>query len=303
MIVGLTSFILLVKHALNDKVLKISKANAALSKRVLNKCSRLLRFRMQRISLLAIFFTYDVNGEAVRGVLITPKSIDGPVPVIIYNRGGIRNYGSLVFGHVAARIFPLAHGGYAVIASNYRENEQYGADNIDEVTFLLSVIDSHDGIDSEKIGVYGTSTGGLTSWQLAAAQPSRILAIVTSSGVTDAKIWAENPGILNNISLIQGFDDEPQSIFDRLSPIEWVEITSTAPTLIMQSRDDEKVSAQHSLKMAQVLSNLDRVYKLTIFEDGGHSLDGRSEKAFSDTIDWFVQSPHSLQNLRNKESF
>lgn len=247
-------------------------------------------FQNAKENLTCDFFTYNVDGETVKGVLITPKSIDASVPVIIYNRGGTRNFGSLVFGHVAARLFPLALEGYAVIASNYRENEQYGADNIDEVTSLFSIIDSHDGINSEQVGVYGTSRGGLTSWQLAAREPSRISAIVTSSGVTDAKMWAENrPSIRNNISSIKGFKDDPESIFNRLSPIEWVEKASSAPALIMHSRDDDKVSAQHSLKMAQTLSTLDRVYKLTIYEDGGHSLGVHSEKAFVDTIDWFDQ--------------
>lgn len=237
------------------------------------------------------FLTYVVDGQEIHGVLIVPKSKlkqDGKIPVILYNRGGTRNLGSLFFGHLAYELFPLAQQGFAIIASNYRKDEQYGADNINEVTALFSLIDSIPALKSDKVGVYGVSRGGLTSWQLAKALPDRIAAIATVNGVTDSRLWAGNrAGIQNNISLVDGYKDNPDEIFNRLSPVKWVEQISAAPILLMHSRDDETVNVMHSIRFSEQLISNNRFFRMRIFEDGGHDLIGRKDEARDELIQWF----------------
>ena len=237
------------------------------------------------------FLTYEVNGQDIHGVLIAPKKSlkqTQNIPVIIYNRGGTRNLGSLVFGHVAYELFPIAQQGFAIIASNYRKDEQYGADNIDEVTALFNIIESIPVLKSDKVGVYGVSRGGLTSWQLAKAVPEKIAAIVTVNGVTDSRLWAGNrAGIQNNISLIDGYKDNPDEVFNRISPVNWVEQIPAAPILLMHSRDDEKVNVMHAMKFSQQLINNNRFFSMRIFADGGHDLIGRKDEARDELIQWF----------------
>ncbi|MGP9800656.1 alpha/beta hydrolase family protein [Rheinheimera sp. NSM] len=237
------------------------------------------------------FLTYVVDGQEIHGVLVVPKSSlkqDGKIPVIIYNRGGTRNLGSLVFGHVAYELFPIAQQGFAIIASNYRKDEQYGADNIDEVTALFGIIESIPALKSDKVGVYGVSRGGLTTWQLAKALPQRIAAIATVNGVTDSRLWAGNrAGIQNNISLVDGYKDNPDQVFNRLSPVKWVEQISTAPILLMHSRDDKTVNVMHSMKFSEQLINNNRFFSMRIFEDGDHELVGRKDEAREELIQWF----------------
>ena len=237
------------------------------------------------------FLTYVVDGQEIHGVLIVPKKSlkqAEKIPVIIYNRGGTRNLGSLVFGHVAYELFPIAQQGFAIIASNYRKDEQYGADNINEVTALFSIIESIPALKADKVGVYGVSRGGLTSWQLAKAVPEKIAAIATVNGVTDSRLWASNrAGIQNNISLVDGYKDNPNEVFNRLSPVKWVEQISAAPILLMHSRDDETVNIMHSIRFSEQLINNNRFFRMKIFEDGNHDLAGHKDEAREELIQWF----------------
>ncbi|MBT0585118.1 alpha/beta hydrolase family protein [Alteromonas oceanisediminis] len=245
-------------------------------------------YELAQSSLSCNLITYEVNGEAVNGVLVMPKTNEEKRPVIIYNRGGTRGFGSLVFGHIAHELFPLALEGFAIIASEYRKDEQYGSDNIDEVTALFDIIDSLEMLDAEKIGVYGNSRGGMTSWQLSKVRPERISAMATTSGVTNSRLWASNrAGIKNNIMTIDRFSQDEDRIYDLLSPVKWVAQTSSAPVLIIHSRDDDKVSVEHSLQMVQELVKQNRVFSLKIYADGGHSLIGHKDDSLKEISAWF----------------
>ncbi|MDK2597433.1 alpha/beta hydrolase family protein [Pseudoalteromonas obscura] len=236
-------------------------------------------------------FTYSVNGQEVDGLLIAPKkmtSTQSKVPVVLYNRGGTRNYGDLVFGHVVYSLFPVAMQGYAVIASNYRKDEQYGADNIDEVTRLIDIVENIPQLESNKVNVYGASRGGLTSMQLARERPNKIASIVSVAGVMNSELWAQNrAGIRNNISLIDGYTKNAKAIHNKLSPVQWVDELPNVPVLLMHSKDDTKVSVKHSLQMVEKLKQHDRPHKAIIFPDGGHDIIGYKDKALNHTIQWF----------------
>lgn len=221
-------------------------------------------------------FKYEVNDQEVEGVLITPKDLrtkQSDVPVVLYNRGGTRGLGDLRFGHIAYELFPIALQGYAIIASNYRKDEQYGADNIDEVTYLVDMLQQLPNLQSDKLNLYGISRGGLTSMQLAKARPDKIASITSVNGVMNSELWAKNnDGIQNNLSLIKGFKQNKKALHHKLSPVQWVDALPEVPILLVHSEDDERVSAQHTLQFAQKLKEKNRSYKLLTYPDGGHSL-------------------------------
>ena len=237
------------------------------------------------------FIKYTVGKNEVNGVLIIPKSPlehEGKIPVVIYNRGGTRNLGSLVFGHLAYELFPIAQKGFAIIASDYRADEQYGADNIDEVTALFEILENIPKLNSYKVGVYGISRGGLTSWQLAKKVPNRIAAVVTLNGVTDFKSWShEREGIAHNLQQIEGYNINPDEVLTKLSPLKWVSEISDAPILLLHSRDDERVNIMQSLRFSEELIKSDKFFRMKIFENGGHSLTEHKSEAINDTVLWF----------------
>ncbi|WP_448566069.1 alpha/beta hydrolase family protein [Thalassotalea ganghwensis] len=245
------------------------------------------RFNQAKQELACSFIEYTVNNAKVSAMNIKPKEVKNP-PVILYNRGGTRTYGGLVFGHAAFELFPIALQGFAIIASNYRDDEVYGTDNIDEVTALVDIAQQTPELNAEKIGVYGISRGGMTSFQVAKAIPSRIAAIATINGVTDSRIWAEErEGIAHNISIIPGYQQSPESIHNAMSPTRWIDKTADVPVLVLHARDDDKVGALQSIKLAEQLALNNRVFKLKIFEDGGHWLSGHREEARQDVTNWF----------------
>uniref|UniRef100_A0A486XMH1 Acylamino-acid-releasing enzyme n=1 Tax=Rheinheimera sp. BAL341 TaxID=1708203 RepID=A0A486XMH1_9GAMM len=237
------------------------------------------------------FITYSVGEHDVEGALIIPKLTSeqgGKIPVIIYNRGGTRNLGSLVFGHLAYELFPIAHKGFAIIASNYRDDEQYGSDNINEVTALFDILEEIPSLNSSKVGIYGISRGGLTSWQLAKEIPDRVGAIVTVNGITDFKSWSsERKGIEHNLNQIDGYNENPERVLTQLSPLRWVQKIPNAPILLLHSRDDERVNVMQSLRFSEKLIEYDRFFRMKIFENGGHSLDENRKEALDETVWWF----------------
>ena len=71
-------------------------------------------------NLTCIDFSYDVDGTVVDGYVIFPKSIEMPLPTIIYNRGGNTHFGRVNFGKMMYSLMPIASEGFVVIGSQYR---------------------------------------------------------------------------------------------------------------------------------------------------------------------------------------
>ncbi|MEM6510306.1 MAG: S9 family peptidase, partial [Pseudomonadota bacterium] len=65
-------------------------------------------------------FKYQVDNVEVLGYIIKPKVIKNKLPVLIYNRGGNGNFGSVYFAAMMRNLFPLAEQGFVVIGSQYR---------------------------------------------------------------------------------------------------------------------------------------------------------------------------------------
>jgi len=80
---------------------------------------------------------YGSGGLKIGGYLVIPKDIEGKLPVIIYNRGGNRNYG--LIDKNLNHLEYLASNGYIVLASQYRGNiysegrDEYGGGDVDDI--------------------------------------------------------------------------------------------------------------------------------------------------------------------------
>ena len=119
--------------------------------------------------VFAYEFFYKSNGHKVVGFLVEPRKGKN-LPCIIHNRGGSREFGAIDYGKLFSgrqEIAPLAMDGYIVVASQYSGNfggegvDKFGGKDIYDVLNLQKILKAYSRADSSKIGMMGTSRGGL----------------------------------------------------------------------------------------------------------------------------------------------
>ncbi len=129
--------------------------------------------------------TYLSDGLKIRGLMAKPK------------KGGNRDFGSLVVAHGAITLGQIAKEGYVVIASQYRGNggsegkEEFGGKDVNDITILPTVLKEIQGADTEKIGMYGWSRGGMMTY-IALSKMDEIKAAVVGGALSDALSMMED---------------------------------------------------------------------------------------------------------------
>ncbi|MDV6315732.1 alpha/beta hydrolase family protein [Idiomarina sp. HP20-50] len=261
------------------------------------------QFKHFKSSLSCLTFNYDVDGVAVDGFLIYPANIQKALPTIIYNRGGNTHYGRVVFGKMMFDLMPLAEKGFAVIGSQYRwsgerkkqENfiadgteDQFGGVDVKDVLALVPIIKQLEIADSERIGVYGSSRGGMQSFLFAKAyQKTKAIAVV--SGISDVIMFRdrdEKTAFMLS-KLIPNYNIKGDDALRSRSPVQWATELPDAPTLLIHAKDDERVTFEHSVKMAEALRQAEKPYEFVKYETGGHGLFLHQEEVRNKVVEWF----------------
>ena len=248
-------------------------------------------------------FTYEVDGVAVDGYVIYPSESEKPLPTIIYNRGGNTSYGRVIFGKMMFDLMPLADKGFVVIGSQYRwsgkdkkavefiadgTEDQFGGVDVQDVLALIPIIQQLEIADSERIGVYGASRGGMQSFLVAKAhQDIKAIAVVSAiSDVTTFKDRSDETAFLLS-KLIPDYDNNADAALKSRSAVQWADSLPNAPTLLIHAKDDERVVFSQSVKMAEALEKAGKPYKFTRYDTGGHDLFVHHEAVLDEIVSWF----------------
>jgi len=130
-------------------------------------------------------------------MMIIPKK-DEIYPVVIFNRGGNRNFSPLNIGTLILYSSKLAAQGYIVLGSNYREQDEFGGADINDVLNLMETAKEIETADTNNIGMFGWSRGGIMTY-LALKYSDKIkTAIIGSSPVDLFSTITERPEMENN---------------------------------------------------------------------------------------------------------
>ncbi len=238
--------------------------------------------------------TYLSDGLRVKGWLLTPKA-PGPHPAIVYCRGGNREFGALDEKRVLGRLLPMARWGYVVVASQYRGVaggeglEEFGGAEVNDVLALLPLLDSLPEADSDRIGLYGSSRGGMMSL-LTISRTDRFRALVLKGPVTDLIRWKKDrPGIEEVYEeLIPGYDKEGDAVLLPRSPARWPEkLSPKTPILLMQGGADWRVPPGSAFELAEGLQALHRTLRFVLFEGADHGLTEKRKEARALAHEWF----------------
>ena len=172
--------------------------------------------------------TYLSDGLKVKGILVQPKE-KGNYPCIIYNRGGNKDFGAISKKSASFLLAPLAMEGYIVIASQYRGNaggegqEEFGGTEINDVLYLVKALEEIEGANTEKIGMYGWSRGGMMTY-LALTKTNKIKAAVVGGAVSNQFATIKDrpgmEGVLEN--LVPDYYANKEAELTKRSAVKWV---------------------------------------------------------------------------------
>ncbi|MDR5589923.1 alpha/beta hydrolase family protein [Christiangramia sp. SM2212] len=239
--------------------------------------------------------TYMSDGLKVKGLLVKPKK-EGNYPSIIYNRGGNRDFGALVIAHGAITFGKIAKEGYVVIASQYRGNaggegmEEFGGKEVNDISILTEVLKEVESADTENIGMYGWSRGGMMTY-IALTKMKNIKAAVVGGAVSDISTTIEDrPEMETNViaELIPEYEKNKEIELEKRSAINWADkFPKDTPILMLHGTSDWRVKPEQSLKMALEFEKYRVPYRLIMFEGGDHGISEHKDEVNSQVISWF----------------
>ena len=237
---------------------------------------------------------YRSDGLKVAGYIVKPKQ-NGKYPCIIFNRGGNRDFSAIDGNVIVNLLCRIASWGYVVIASQYRghgENEghdEFGGRDIGDVMNLFPLLDDEESADSNRIGMYGGSRGGMMTY-LALARTDRIRAAVVRCGVSDLTQWREDRDDMEEVfsELIPGFASAKDDLLRARSAVYWADrLCKTTPILLMQGTADWRVSPLSALRFAERLLAVKHPFRLVMLEGSDHALTEHKAERDRMTREWF----------------
>jgi len=242
---------------------------------------------------------YESDGLKVTGISCLPKNLIDKTepkkhPILIYNRGGNREYGMLTVLSVMRSMLPFARAGYLVYASNYRGNdggegeEEFGGADVNDVLNLLEIAKQNPDWDGKNVFMLGHSRGGMMN-ALALKRGLVANAVVSIAGVSDLRQWqGERSNMEEKVfrQTIHNYDKNPTEELTNRSAVCWAEEIS-APLLLLHGTADEAVSLEHSTRLAEKLSSLGKPHELVIYEGGNHALLRHWDAVITKCLSWF----------------
>jgi dipeptidyl aminopeptidase/acylaminoacyl peptidase len=247
---------------------------------------------------------YKSDTATVEAWLYKPTNVTAKkLPLVIYNRGGMGNFGNLEETNLID-FFKIAENGYVVLATKTRfagtngKYDQHGGVDIDDIVNLKSIYENLSYIDTANVFMYGFSRGGQNTYQ--ASIKMKLKAMVVTAGTADwvSRInerrefiegWTDDDSSMNYLGFAKVFPnwktDSMQILKDR-SAIYWADKIST-PVLILHSRQDPKVPCSNGLKVANKLQEYGKEYSLIVYNEPSHSLPFKYFDSYEQMFRWF----------------
>lgn len=178
----------------------------------------------------------------------------------------------------------FADGGFTLFEVVHGAQPRFKvAEIVDQVRTAIRFVHAHAadyGIDTNRVGVLGISSGAHLSLMIAGSPDSPVKAVAAIAPPTDLANWGkpgfiltDNPQLAIFVSAF-GFDpkgprDNIVALLKQLSPITLVN-PKFPPTLIVHGDADKVVPLQQAQAMDQALAKAGVEHKLEVIPGGGH---------------------------------
>jgi dipeptidyl aminopeptidase/acylaminoacyl peptidase len=231
---------------------------------------------------------YLSSDKKVEGYLAYPFNPERKYPVIIWNRGGYRDNGKLDDFLACGILGEIAAWKYVVLATNYREDEEFGGKDVDDVLNLIDVAKEFPFTDCDRIGIEGWSRGGMMTYKVLQREVQLKCAVIVS-GLADMKRSFDiNKSLRKMISSFKNTNID-EFFYDRTSLNFSDRINPDIPILFIHGTKDERISFKDSVEMYESLKKLNKNtnYRLELIENGDHFL--KEHKNFVSTFkkNWY----------------
>lgn len=224
--------------------------------------------------------TYLSDGLKVTGYIAEPKAA-GKYPCIISNRGGNREFGKWNPVSIVFFLGQMASWNYVVIASQYRGNdggegkEEFGGSELNDVFNLIPVLEKDPKADTARIGMEGTSRGGMMTY-LSLKRSCRFKAAVITAGMANAFVnTSARPEMDKNVfgELVPDYARNRGNGLKERSVVFWADqLCKTTPLLLMQGSADWRVLPEESLEVVQKLYVAKQPLRFILFEGADHGI-------------------------------
>ena len=228
----------------------------------------------------------------IRGFMIQPK-MPGKYPVIIFNRGGNQDMGTVSIQMMTNFLGKIAEKGYIIIGSQLRGSslsqgkDEFGGKDVNDVLSLLDILKTLPNADASRIGMMGISRGVMTNF-LVMKQTDVIKTCISISGIADLD-QKNRPEIqLLYKELIPDFDKNPQLEMDKRSPVMAIGQMKNKGSshYIIHGQKDERVDFHNAFQLYDALSQNNIAARLQIFENDNHGINAHTNELLQSITSW-----------------
>ena len=237
--------------------------------------------------------TYRSSGLRVAGFLLRPAT-PGPHPVLIWLRGGNREYGKI--GQVTLlNLQYLADAGFVVVAPQYRGvdggegEDEFGGADVDDVLALVPLAGRLPRADIERLYLLGGSRGAMQG-TIAMRHGLPVRAAAFRGGVFDlTQVLADRPELGPDWQVMMpDYAGGNVAALVRRSAVAWAS-ELRAPTLFLHGRQDWRSRVGNSEAFAALLSKAGVPTKVIVYEREEHQLALHRPEWLAEAVSWFRQ--------------
>ncbi|MGB9696929.1 MAG: alpha/beta hydrolase family protein [Ignavibacteria bacterium] len=223
---------------------------------VLSPREKRLTGELQLSDIRLFKFSYFSGLREIDAFMALPGAFIGKIPAVFWNRGGFGNNGRLDDFLAYVTIGEIASWGYGVFASQYRNDDEFGGGDVDDVINLIQQVMDLKFVDSSKLAIEGWSRGGMMTYLL--LQKMDIFKAATIiSGLSNMKRYFEsNPESFRKLSNIIEQTGMEEFLRTRSAVEFYDKLSKETPILLIHSKGDEVISYQDSQEMYDKLNSL-----------------------------------------------
>ena len=234
---------------------------------------------------------YASGGLRVIGFVLRPAAA-GPHPVLIWLRGGNREFGKIE-PVTLLNLAWLADAGFVVVATQYRGvdggqgADEFGGADVEDVHALLPLARTLPQADTERLYLLGGSRGAMQG-ALAMRQGLPVRAAAFRGGLYDLK-----SALVSRPALETGWKEmmldhaaNRDQALERRSAVAWAGSLG-APVLLLHGRQDWRAPVDDALAFDVALGKAGATHRLVIYEGDEHQLAFHRPEWLAEAVAWF----------------